>query len=150
MRVGDICSREVSHVLADVPILEASRRMRAEHVGDLVVVEERAGRRVPVGVLTDRDIVIAVLAKDVAHVTTLDVGDVVQGPLVTTREDEDLRPVLGRMRKFGVRRAPVVDDAGGLVGVLSIDDALVALVDEMAEVAALVSRQRHHERERRP
>jgi CBS domain-containing protein len=124
--------------------------MREEHVGDLVVVEEREGRRVPVGILTDRDIVVGVLAKDGDHAKLLDVGDVIGGMLVTATEDEDIKPVLRRMRSFGVRRVPVVDETGGLSGVLSIDDVIAALSDEIAEVAALVSRQPSRESDRRP
>ncbi|HVY45654.1 MAG TPA: CBS domain-containing protein [Minicystis sp.] len=150
MRVGEICSRSVSDVLPDVSILEASRRMREEHVGDLVVVEQRGGRRVPIGVLTDRDIVVGILAKDGAHAHTLNVGDVLTGTLVTATEDEDLDAVLARMRRFGVRRVPVLDEHGGLGGILAVDDVLVALADEFREVASLVARQSERERERRP
>jgi len=151
MRVGEICSRTVSHVDRDTSVLTAARRMREEHVGDLVVVAAQNRGLVPVGVLTDRDIVVGILAKDVDHIRSLTVGDVVAGgPLVTATEDEDLAPVLRRMRSFSVRRVPVVDGRGALVGVLSVDDVVPALADEIAEVAALVSRQPRREPERRP
>ena len=150
MRVNEICSRAVSHVRRDVSILEAAHRMREEHVGDLIVVDEKEGRRVPVGVLTDRDMVVGILARDADHVKLLDVGDVmVGGSLVTAYEEEDLAPVLRRMRTFGVRRLPVVDAEGSLTGVLSVDDVIPALSDEMADLAALVSGQAAREPERR-
>lgn len=104
----------------------------------------------PVGVLTDRDIVVGILAKDTEHVRLLDVGDVMERTLVTASEDEDLAAVLRRMRSFGVRRVPVVDARGDLTGILSVDDALPALSDEIAEVAALVSRQSKREPAHRP
>jgi CBS domain-containing protein len=150
MLVSEICSRDVSDVDSGVSVLEAARRMREEHVGDLIVVEVRDGRRVPIGVLTDRDIVVGILAKDGEHLKMLDVGDIVSGTLVTATEDEDLKPVLKRMRSFGVRRVPVLGADGSLTGVLSIDDVISALSDEIAEVAALVSRQALREPERRP
>jgi CBS domain-containing protein len=150
MRVSEICSRIVSHVDRHTGILEAARRMREEHVGDLLVVDHRDGRTVPVGVLTDRDIVVGILAKDTEHVRALEVIDVIGGPLVTATEDEDLMPVLRRMRQFGVRRVPVLDGRGSLAGVLSVDDVIPALSDEIAEVAALVSRQAPREPGRRP
>jgi CBS domain-containing protein len=150
MRVSEICSRAVSHVTLSTSVIEAVRRMREEHVGDLVVVDERDGRQVPVGVLTDRDVVVGILARDADHLRTLDVRDVIGGTLVTASEDEDLAPVLRRMRSFGVRRVPVVDDKGSLAGVLSVDDVIPALSDEIAEVAALVARQAQREPERRP
>ena len=151
MRVSEICSRSVSYVRRDTAVLEAARRMREDHVGDLIVVDERHGDEVvPVGVLTDRDVVVGVLAQDAEHVQSLDVGDVIAPDLVSATEDEDLRPVLHRMRSFGVRRLPVVDERGVLTGVLSVDDVIAALVDELAEVAALVTRQATRESERRP
>jgi CBS domain-containing protein len=160
MRVSEICSRTVSYVRRDTAILEAARRMREDHVGDLIVVDDargahegvREGELMPVGVLTDRDVVVGVLAQDPDHVRSLDVGDVIppEGSLVSATEDEDLRPALHRMRSFGVRRLPVVDDRGVLAGVLSVDDVIAALVDELAEVAALVTRQATRESERRP
>jgi CBS domain-containing protein len=145
MRVGDICSRNPSYVTRDVRVLEAARRMRTDHVGDLIVVEERHGRPFPIGVLTDRDVVVGVLAHDPKHDPArsglLDVGDVIDGTLVSATEDEDLAPVLRRMRSFGVRRVPIVDAEGCLVGVLSVDDVIPAISDELAEIGALVSRQ---------
>lgn len=150
MRVHEICSRSVSHVRRDVSILEAAHRMREEHVGDLIVVDEREGRRVPVGVLTDRDIVVGILARDADHVRMLDVGDVMTGRLVTAYEEEDLAPVLRRMRTLDVRRLPIVDAEGSLTGVLSVDDVIPALSNEMADLAALVSHQAHRESDRRP
>jgi CBS domain-containing protein len=149
MRVNEICSRAVSHVRRDVSILEAAHRMREEHVGDLIVVDEKEGRRIPVGMLTDRDMVVGILARDADHVKMLDVGDVMGSSLVTAYEEEDLAPVLRRMRTFGVRRLPVVDADGSLTGVLSVDDVIPALSDEMAELAALVSSQAQREPERR-
>jgi CBS domain-containing protein len=150
MRISEICTRTVSRVGRHTTVLDAARFMREDHVGDLVVVEERSGKLVPVGVITDRDIVVGILAMDGERVRTLEVGDVIQGTLVTATEDEDLASVLRRMRSFGVRRVPVVDGSGTLRGVLSIDDVLPALSDEIAELAALVSRQAEREPERRP
>jgi CBS domain-containing protein len=125
--------------------------MREEHVGDFVVVEKDGERLVPVAVLTDRDVVIGILAKDAEHLRALDVGDVIEeGTLVTACEDEDIGAVLHRMRSFGVRRVPIVDHEGTLSGVLSIDDVIPALSDEIADVAALVSQQAQRELAHRP
>ncbi len=123
--------------------------MRDEHIGTLVVVSPDDSK-VPVGVLTDRDIVVGVVATDPEHLSRLDVGDVSTCDLVTATEEEDLHLVLRRMRRFAVRRVPVVDQAGALIGVLSLDDILDAMAEDMAEVARLVAEQRVLERERRP
>jgi CBS domain-containing protein len=124
--------------------------MREEHVGDLVVVENDGDRVVPVAMLTDRDIVVGVLARDATHLKTLDVGDVVLGTLVTASADEDIGDVLHRMRSFGVRRVPVVDATGTLVGIISLDDVLAGLADELAQAARIVKLQPDRESVRRP
>ncbi len=150
MRALEILTRHVVLAQRTESLLEAIRKMRREHVGALVVVEERGGANVPVGMLTDRDIVVGVFAKDVSHVGSLDVGDVMSSDLVTATSDEDVGEVLRRMRSFGVRRVPVVDAAGRLEGVLSLDDVLAGLSEELAEAASLAARQREREPARRP
>ncbi len=153
MKVLEVLTRHVAVARRREPLLDAVRRMREEHVGALVVVddaEEGASGRRPVGMLTDRDIVVGVFAKDSAHLATLDVGDVMTRELITATSDEDVGDVLRRMRSFGVRRVPIVNEAGTLEGVLSIDDAVAGLSEELAEIAALVARQRAREPERRP
>src|SRR4030065_513698 len=86
--------------------------LRTHHVGDLVVVEEKAGQRIPVGILTDRDLVIEILAKDV-DMNAVTVGDVMSGELLTARASDGLYETLQRMRAKGVRRVPVVNAGGG-------------------------------------
>jgi CBS domain-containing protein len=121
--------------------------MRRHHVGDLVVTEERAnGRQVPIGIVTDRDIVVSVVA------TTLDpavytVGDLVARELVTVAEDQGVFESIQQMRTNGVRRMPVVDREGGLVGIISVDDLIQLLSDEMSELAKLISREQVREAE---
>jgi CBS domain-containing protein len=151
MHVYELMTRHVAFIHRDEPLLVAVRRMREEHVGALVVVEERERMRVAVGILTDRDIVVGVFAKDVEHVSKLDVGDVMTTELVTATEDEDISAVLRRMRSFGVRRVPVVDgESGSLRGIVTVDDALAGLAEELATAASLTSRQRERESAHRP
>ena len=147
MLVGKHCTRNVITIRKPESVVEAARRMRQYHVGDLVVVEGE--RDIPIGVLTDRDLVVSVLANDVEHLTKLDVGDVLTHEVMVAREDEDVSDVLYRMQKRGVRRVPVVDRAGALTGIFTLDDVLGLLADEMASVFALVKRQRQREAERR-
>lgn len=149
MRVLEVLTGEVAVVRRHEPILGAIRRMRDEHVGALVVVDESDLRR-PIGMLTDRDIVVGIFAKDETHIGTLEVGDVMTPDLVTATSDEDVGDVLRRMRSFGVRRVPVVDERGALEGIVSIDDVIGAISDALADAASLVSNQRRRESERRP
>lgn len=145
MPIGEVCVRDVVVVSKDKTVQQAAVLMRRHHVGDLVVVEEKAdGRRVPVGIVTDRDIVVSVLA------TALDpqvytVGDLVARELLTIAEDQGVFETIQYMRTNGVRRMPVVDLAGGLVGIISVDDLIQLLSDEMGELAKLIAREQVHE-----
>jgi CBS domain-containing protein len=147
MLVGKICKRDVVTIRKSDRLIEAARRMREHHVGDLVVVEGE--RNVPVGVLTDRDLVVGILAKDVEHVTKLEVGDVLTEGILLAREDEDVSDALHRMQKEGVRRVPVVDGAGSLTGVFTLDDILDLVAGDMASIVSLVKRQRRREEQHR-
>lgn len=148
MLVGKHCKREVVTIRKSQSVVDAARRMREHHVGDLVVLDGE--RDTPVGVLTDRDLVVGVLAKDIDHIAKLEVGDVLTEDIVVARDTEDVTEVLHRMQKKRVRRVPVVDGTGSLIGIFTLDDVLVLIAGDMATVAALVKRQREHESERRP
>jgi CBS domain-containing protein len=148
MKVGDLCTRDVVTVQKDDTLIEAARRMRAAHVGDVVVVD-REEPTAPIGILTDRDIVVGVVARDVEHLAMLEVGDVLIARLVTAREDEEVDHVLGRMRTHGIRRMPIVDEAGALVGILTFDDLIEHLTREMTELMKLLARERREEEEQR-
>jgi CBS domain-containing protein len=148
MRVEELVTHDVAFARPHEPLLEAVERMREKHVGVLVVLEDD-GRK-PIGMLTDRDVVVGVLARDASHISTLEVGDVMTAGPVTATADEDVAQVLRRMRSFGVRRVPIVDGDGQLEGIVALDDVLAGLADELAEAASLGSRQREREPFRRP
>lgn len=149
MSVGELCNREVIVVNRDEPIREAVRLMRAHHVGDVIVVETQDGHRRPVGVLTDRDIVIELLAAGI-DIDAVAVGDTMSFELLTAREDDELVDTVGRMREHGVRRVPVVDDRGALVGILSVDDIIEIVAEEVSGLAGLIRREREQEIAHRP
>ena len=144
MAVGEICNREVVIAERSLSVAEAARLMRTHHVGDLVVVEETGGRGQPVGIVTDRDIVVEVVAAGV-NPEALKVGDIMGPDVATVRESEGLFEALRYMRDKGVRRMPVVDGGGGLIGILTLDDLLGLLAEEMSELAKLVSHERQRE-----
>ncbi len=150
MKVGAICTRNVAIVERGTRVDDAARRMREEHVGDLVVVEQQDGRLVPVGIVTDRDIVVGIVAHGAELLEKLLVDDLVVRPLVTAGLDEDSLVVARRMRERDVRRVPVVDSRGELTGILSVDDLLGCLHAELSEIAALVGHQSEHEAWMRP
>ena len=147
MSIGDLCNREVVVIEPGASISAAVRLMRDYHVGDLVVVEQRGVERVPVGMLTDRDIVIKVMAEEIDPYST-SVGNLMTTELVTASEGEDLVDVVGRMRSRGVRRVPVVNTQGGLEGILAVDDILDLLAEQLTGLVGLVRVEQRHERER--
>jgi CBS domain-containing protein len=145
MKVGELCGRDVIVMGPAEPVRNAVELMRAHHVGDVVVTESRDDKRVPVGILTDRDILIEVVAKDIG-LDSLAAGDVMSFELLTVNEAETEHDAITRMRARGVRRAPVVDGAGNLVGIVSIDDLLEVLAEELSGIATLISREQQRER----
>ena len=144
MAVGEICNREVVLTEKTLSVVDAAQLMRKHHVGDLVVVEERDGRKHPAGIVTDRDIVVEVVAAGV-NPESLKVGDIMGPEVATVCESEGLFEALRYMRDKGVRRMPVVDSTGSLVGILTLDDLLSLLAEEMTELAKLVSHERQRE-----
>ena len=141
MNVGRICKRQVVTVTPQQELVFAAERMREKHIGFLVVVEEN-GR--PIGVLTDRDIVISVVAKG-ANPSLLKVADVMTRDPTTADEGESVANALRTMRRMGVRRLPVVGSKGLLTGILALDDVLDVLATELAEVSGAVRNEQHIE-----
>jgi CBS domain-containing protein len=146
MSIGELCNRNVVIVDRAESVREAARLMREYHVGDVVVVEETAGGKNPVGILTDRDIVIELVAEGV-DLDAISVGDAMSSELLILAENDELADTTAKMRARGVRRAPVVDNAGLLVGILTLDDILEVLAGDLADLVRLTVREQHHERE---
>jgi CBS domain-containing protein len=144
MPISEVCNREVVIVQPGDSALEAARLMRQHHVGDVLIVEDRGGRRVPVGIVTDRDLVLEVMAQELDP-ASIRVSDMVLSELVTIGEGAGLFEAIEYMHARGVRRLPVVDGAGGLVGILTLDDLIELLADEMAALAKLVRHEQKKE-----
>lgn len=143
--IGAVCSRDVVFTTRDATVAATAMLMRQNHVGCVVVVEQlNGGKRLPIGMVTDRDIVIEVIAPGL-DVDTITAGDIMTTELVTVAESEGLLETMEIMRYKGVRRIPVVDSNGQLVGIASIDDLLEVLAEELSELAKIVSRERVHE-----
>ena len=145
MRAGELCSREVYLVRRDDALAEAAREMLQRQVGALVVVEPRGKTVKPIGILTDRDIVCGQIAKR-ADLFCLNVGDVMSEDLMTLDENAGVAEAIKRLATAGVRRAPVVNGAGELIGILSFDDLLPAVAAELGGLARLIGKQARMER----
>lgn len=149
MRIGEICTRDVVFCTPGATVVEAARLMRQCHVGTLIVIEERNGRRIPVGVVTDRDIVMEIVALDVPT-GSVTVGDIMSRELATVSESEDVFSTLELMRRKGIRRMPVVDQQGALAGIVTLDDLLEILAEELGTMVRLISREQSLEIKNRP
>jgi CBS domain-containing protein len=145
MTVGEICNRNVVVVPTGECIVDAAKRMRMFHVGDVVVVENRGNCRVPVGILTDRDIVLSIVASDPGHLSYLLVSDAMSSELATAVEGTNVSDAIRLMRERGIRRLPIVDRDGGLVGILTFDDIVRFYADELNELVKLVASEREME-----
>lgn len=149
MTVGAFCSRIVVFVGEDEGVVEAAKLMRTRHIGSLVVVgNPERGPYDPVGMVTDRDLVIEVLAQGI-DVGSVSVKDVMSSDPVVAREQDSLVDTLKRMRTRGVRRVPITDDDGQIVGVLSIDDVVSLLASELSDIDSVIQREQERERELR-
>jgi CBS domain-containing protein len=138
MRIADICTHSVIHVDPDLSVRDAAKLMRKKHVGTLMVVEQPDGERIPVGIVTDRDIVVAVIASEVDP-DTLTVGDIMTRQLATCAASQELFDAVQTMRSRGVRRLPVLNRHGGLCGMLSADDIIAAMGTHLGELAHALS-----------
>lgn len=144
MEVGDICNRDVVFAYRDTRLVEAARMMRERHVGSLVVVVDRLSERVPVGILTDRDITVAVIAKEL-DARALTVGEVMSQELHALREHDNVAAALHLMRERGIRRVPVLTHSGALAGILTMDDLLGLIAEEFGDLVGTIGRERARE-----
>ena len=148
MCIGKFCRRNVVSATRDTTIVEAAHLMRRNHVGDVIVSDETDEGRRPIGIVTDRDIVIAVVSAGLDP-NLVKVGDLLLQPLVTVEEATGYAEMIHLMSTKGVRRMPVVNEAGLLVGIISLDDLLRQLVIPLAELSELALREWTHEAQTR-
>ena len=148
MAIGEFCNREVIISNRDDSVLEAAKLMRKYHVGDVVVVEQHGDDRVPVGILTDRDIVVELVALEV-DAANISVGDAMSTELLTVNENEQLTEVIEQMQGKAVRRVPVVDNDGKLVGIVTADDLIDLIDEQLNSLVGVVQREQHRERRAR-
>lgn len=140
MNLGELCNRDVVVIEQHESITAAARLMRQYHVGTVVVVTRDQERTVPKGIVTDRDLVINLLAADVVP-ETVNVGDVMSFELLTADEHSEVWEGMQRMRKSGVRRLVVIDRAGSLVGIVTVDDLLEFFAEQLGTIVALIERE---------
>jgi len=149
MSAGEYCNREVIIVEQTASVTEAAELMRHHHVGDLVVVEKPGEEARPIGIITDRDIVIEVVAQKIDP-DSLTVKDIMSTEPVRVAETVSLLDTLELMKQRGVRRVLVIADSGGLQGLLSADDAIELIAEQVNDLAKLVNREVKQEQKQHP
>jgi CBS domain-containing protein len=147
MKTGEVCNRTVVVVGRETLLSEAAKLMREHHVGSLVVARNTYGRK-PVGIVTDRDMVVEVLAADVDY-RTVTVGEIMGDKLVIAKEEDDSLDTLKRMRASGVRRIPVVTEKGDLAGIVTVDDLLEIVAEELEDIVHAIGNEQTKETKRR-
>ncbi|MGE5339359.1 MAG: CBS domain-containing protein [Gemmatimonadota bacterium] len=135
--VRDLATMQVVSVQPQTTLAECAQIMRNQHVGSLIVVDDKGRRDNPVGIVTDRDIVIESVAVDLDP-KTLTAGDVMATPLATVNDSDDILDALARMRERGVRRLPVVSQDGALAGIIAVDNLLEALAEQLDSVVRVI------------
>jgi CBS domain-containing protein len=146
--IGEVCSREVVFVARNESCAQAARLMREHHVGSLVVLRDNSVPRIPVGMITDRDLAVGVMALGLDPEKTLDEA-AMRPEVATIRESEGIGRAIALMRAHGVRRLPVVDSLGALVGVIAADDLVELFAQEMSGLASLIAAGPRRERDQR-
>jgi len=147
MNVGQICSRNVASLPASAPLHDVARLMHDRHVGAIVLTRAPLDQPVPVGMITDRDIVRAQLDR-AADLTRIRAEDVMSREPLVLNEHEPVDEAIAKLRRRGVRRAPVVDQHGALVGLISTDDLIAETARELGALANALQREPCHEGER--
>lgn len=145
MRIADVCSHRVVCVAPETSVEDAARLMHDQDVGALVVV--RAGKRKPIGIVTDRDLAVRAIAPG-KNPRAVPVADVMTVSLATCRGNHELLNVMEMMRQRGIRRVPVVDAEGALIGIVTTDDLIGALAEHIRVLACSVLNEDVLERQR--
>lgn len=143
--IGELCMRDVVTAISDMTVATAAKVMRQQHVGCIVVIERvNGGLGLPVGIVTDRDIVLGVTATDLDP-RTITVGDIMANELVTARATTEVLEAMQIMRFSGVRRLPVVTEEGRLMGFVAFDDLLERVTEELSELTRVLVREQARE-----
>ena len=140
MPIRDCCNIGVVCCPPDASIPQVATLMRRHHVGDVIVVREEGGERYPLGIVTDRDIVVETVAPQV-DMDLVTAGDIMSSPLVTVQEDDSFSDTLQLMREHKIRRLPVVAENGALRGIVTADDIINMLTNELSLVSRTLAEQ---------
>lgn len=138
MQLGEACNREVIIITDNSSVIDAAKLMRDYHVGSIVVTKKDGGITKPIGIITDRDLVIDVIARDISP-EKVTVNGIMNSKLITGKDTDQLWNSLRTMRTHGIRRMPVIDSNGSLVGIITADDILELFSEELLDLTRLIA-----------
>lgn len=144
MLIRDLYTPHARTAFRDEPLAEAAGRLCSEHIGALVIVDRNDAGRRPVGILTDRDIVRGQLRRS-ADLYCLTVADVMTPDPLVLPAHLEAAEAIEALNARAVRRAPVIDASASLVGIVTVDDLLPAVAQELAALAGLMGTQARRE-----
>lgn len=150
MHISQVCTTSVVTATADTDVLTAARQMREHHVGNVVVVEKRGTAELPIGIVTDRDIVIGAIAQGVDDLATIQIGDLLSAKCHLLGDHDRIEAAMDLMLTKGVRRIPVVNERGELTGIVSYDDVVAWMVSRLSALTRSFANQGRREEIRRP
>jgi CBS domain-containing protein len=141
MLLKDVCTTDVVCCDRHATLLEVARLLRGRHTGDVVVVDDPHGDRIPTGLITDRDIVVKVLGAG-GNPAIITAGQIMRTPVIVGGESEDSSAAIARMRANGIRRLPVTGSGGTLTGIVTLDDLLRLLFSDANALLDIMVKER--------
>jgi len=144
MAIDSICQTQVATIEKGANLAQASTAMQSQHVGSLVVTENFNGKRIPSGIITDRDIALALGSTPKAR--ELAVSQIMRSQPLTVSRKEGVFETIVKMRENGIKRMPVVDTDGSLYGIVCADDLLSLVADELSQIARVTEVQVNKEK----
>lgn len=139
MLIGKLCKLNVVTASVHSSVYEIVSLMKKNNIGDVIIINNE-DIKVPVGIITDRDIVIRVVA-DAINPKEITAGDIMSNNLLILNEYQSIQEAIDMMCAKGVRRAPVVNDAGALIGIISVDDLVLFIVNIVESYGKLIRKQ---------
>jgi signal-transduction protein with cAMP-binding, CBS, and nucleotidyltransferase domain len=137
MGIVKCCREQVVAVSSDTPALDVAKVMGEKNVGSVVVV---TGENRPTGIITDRDLAVRVMAQE-KNPGEVRAGDILTRDVVTFQDSMGVYEAIQKMTAEGIRRMPIVDDGGRLIGIVTMDDIIRMLGEEMTAIAKNIEKQ---------
>lgn len=144
MTIGAICNRKVITVKPEDSVFHAAALMRQHHIGDVVVVKQHQNNTIPIGIVTDRDVVVEITATGLDP-QAITASDIMLTKIETIKDSAGILEALQLMSQKGIRRLPVVGDQDALLGIFTMDDALSLLAKEMGMIGTLLAQELKNE-----